>query len=285
MSNELVQMPLAELGGVLVKSGFFADTRDEAQAIVKVLAGAEIGFGPVQSMTGIHIIKGKPTLGAGLIASAIKRTTRYNYRILRIDDKACEIEFLEKFGDQWKSTGKSTFTAADAYKAGTQNMAKFPRNMLFARAISNGAKWYCPDVFNGPIYTPEELGDGTVVEVESIPVVQEVQEATEAVPGVGGVQQEAVKDVPSPSAADIDHNLGDHIDATLTMCSDIQQNTIKKRAMLVYNDKPMAFAALKKAVANRGKTKLAELTSAQAHELAGKLAKKIKTNDLSDIPY
>jgi hypothetical protein len=30
--------------------------------------------------------------------------------------------------------------------------------MLYARALSNGAKWYCPDVFGGPIYTPDELG-------------------------------------------------------------------------------------------------------------------------------
>jgi hypothetical protein len=32
--------------------------------------------------------------------------------------------------------------------------------MLYARALSNGAKWYCPDVFGGPIYTPDELGRG-----------------------------------------------------------------------------------------------------------------------------
>jgi hypothetical protein len=31
--------------------------------------------------------------------------------------------------------------------------------MLFARALSNGAKWFCPDIFGGgPIYTPDELG-------------------------------------------------------------------------------------------------------------------------------
>lgn len=29
--------------------------------------------------------------------------------------------------------------------------------MLLSRALTNGARWYCPDVFNGPIYTPEEL--------------------------------------------------------------------------------------------------------------------------------
>src|SRR5574339_232881 len=52
--------------------------------------------------------------------------------------------------------GNYTFTIEDAKKAGTKNLDKFPRNMLFARAISNGVKWFCPDVFAGPVYTPEE---------------------------------------------------------------------------------------------------------------------------------
>jgi hypothetical protein len=29
--------------------------------------------------------------------------------------------------------------------------------MLFARAMSDGVKWYTPDVFNGPVYTPDEI--------------------------------------------------------------------------------------------------------------------------------
>jgi len=42
--------------------------------------------------------------------------------------------------------------------------------MLFARAISNGAKWFCPDIFGGPVYTPDELGaevdeEGDIIDV------------------------------------------------------------------------------------------------------------------------
>jgi hypothetical protein len=45
--------------------------------------------------------------------------------------------------------------------------------MLFARAMSNGARWHCPDIFGGPIYTPEELGvevDGEGEPVKTIVV-------------------------------------------------------------------------------------------------------------------
>ena len=50
-------------------------------------------------------------------------------------------------------------------------MGKFPRNMLFARSLSNGVKWFCPDIFLGaPVYTPDELGatvdeQGEVIEL------------------------------------------------------------------------------------------------------------------------
>ena len=53
----------------LFKSGYFSDVKSEAQAIVKVMAGAELGLQPFASMTGIHIISGKPTLSANLIAT------------------------------------------------------------------------------------------------------------------------------------------------------------------------------------------------------------------------
>jgi hypothetical protein len=34
--------------------------------------------------------------------------------------------------------------------------------MLFARAMSNGVRWFCPDVFSGnTVYTPDELGAET----------------------------------------------------------------------------------------------------------------------------
>lgn len=147
-------MPLSELGNVLAKSGFFADTREAGQAIVKVLAGREMGFGPIASMTGINIIKGRVSLSANLMASAVKRSGRYDYKVIENSVTACEISFHENS----KETGRSRFTMEDARKAGTQNLDKFPRNMLFARAMSNGVRWYCPDVTNGPAYTPEELG-------------------------------------------------------------------------------------------------------------------------------
>jgi len=171
MSNELTTVaPAAEvdlfrLGEVLAQSGYFQDARQAAQAIVKVMAGRELGFGPIASMTGIHIIQGRPAIGADLMAKAVKRSGRYNYRVTELTDEACSIEFFEKAVEAWQSIGVSRFTKQDATKAKTKNLDAFPRNMLFARAMSNGVKWYCPDALGLTTYTPEEL-EG----IESAPI-------------------------------------------------------------------------------------------------------------------
>ena len=164
MSNELTTIPAAaaevdlfRLGEVLAQSGYFQDARQAAQAIVKVMAGRELGFGPIASMTGIHIIQGRPAIGADLMAKAVKRSGRYNYRVTELTDDACSIDFFEKSGDAWRPIGSSRFTRQDAAKAKTKNLDAFPRNMLFARAMSNGVKWFCPDALGLTTYTPEEL--------------------------------------------------------------------------------------------------------------------------------
>jgi len=182
--NALAQRPLPDevaeattldstikVGQILAKSGFFSDSREAAQCITKILAGRELGFGPVASMVGIYIVKSRVTLSANLIAAAIKRSGKYNFRVRRLDDDGCDLEFFE--GKE--SIGSSVFTMADAKKAGltgNETYTKFPRNMCYARAMSNGARWYCPDIFGGPVYTPEEMGatvDGETGEILNSP--------------------------------------------------------------------------------------------------------------------
>ena len=168
-----------QLGELLAASGFFQDSRGAAQAVVKVLAGAEIGFGPIASMTGINVIQGRVSISANLMAAAIKRSGRYDYRVKEMTPQRCEIEFRERNGDRWEIIGSSEFTAQDARQAGTKNMDKFARNMLFARAMSNGARWYTPDIFGGPVYTPEEMCaqvDGETAAVIDAPALRIVVE-------------------------------------------------------------------------------------------------------------
>ena len=167
-SNLPARRDPVQVGQTLAASGYFQDAREAAQAAVKVMAGEELGLGPIAAMTGIHIVKGKVTLSANLIAGLIKRSGRYDFRVRRLDGEGCEVVFFE--GGQ--EIGVSSFDRKDAEAAGLWGQAgpwrQHPRNMFYARAMSNGAKWYCPDVLAGPIYTPDELGlevDGETGEV------------------------------------------------------------------------------------------------------------------------
>lgn len=175
---------LARIADMMAKSGFFQDSRDAAQAGVKIMAGQGWGINPFDAMTGIHIISGRPSIGAGLMASKVKGSGKYDYRVLEMSNDVCRIEFLQR----GESIGVSEFTLADAKKAGTKNLDKFARNMLFARAMSNGVRWFCPDVFTTPVYTPEELGasvdgDGNVIDVPA----RAAREATPARPALDAI--------------------------------------------------------------------------------------------------
>lgn len=160
---------------MLAVSGYF-DAKGEspvalAQMAVKILAGRELGFGPFAAVRGIHIIQGAPSVSASLMAAAVKSSRRYDYRVREHTAQVCRIEFFERTdAGKWEPVGFSEFSVEDAKRAGTKNMDKYPKNMLFARAMSNGVRFYCPDVFSGvSVYTPEELGadvdaDGDVVD-------------------------------------------------------------------------------------------------------------------------
>jgi hypothetical protein len=148
---------MMSIAKAFAESGMFTDCKSVAQAVVKIQAGKEFGIQPFASMSGIHIIQGKPTIGAGLMAARVKGFGKYDYKLLQHDDTICSIEYFDKSKGTKESLGISTFTIADAKKAGTKNLDKFPKNMLFARAMSNGVKWYVPDIYETPVYVPEEM--------------------------------------------------------------------------------------------------------------------------------
>ncbi len=172
-------LDLKTLGEVFARSGYFDDARQASQAIVKILYGRELGVPPVTAMMGIYIISGKPSASAGLLASRIKSSQHYGYKIKRLDNTGCELDILE----DGQILGESNFTMEDAQTAGVfegrnkHTWKAFPRNMFFARAISNACRWYCADLFGGsPVYTPEEMGagvdeEGNVLDVDSAPYV------------------------------------------------------------------------------------------------------------------
>ena len=182
-----------KIGGLLAKSGFFKGAVNEAQAVAKILRGWELGIPPVAALETVYVIEGKTALAAHMIAALIKKSGRYNYRVKENSDRQCVILFME----QGEGVGESIFTMEDANKAqllGKDVWKKYPKAMLYARAMSAGAKLFCPDVFGGAVYTPEELdanvneeGEYIDVSVSQTPAIAPVNPSAGRIRAVAGV--------------------------------------------------------------------------------------------------
>lgn len=146
-----------EMAVIIAESRDFPECRSPQKAAVRIMAGREMGIGPIASVLGIRIQAGRVSMDAALMAGAVKRSGRYDYRVNEHTDAACCLLFTEN----GEAAGESRFTMDDATKAGLakkDTWRAYPRNMLFARALSNGARWYCPAIFGGAVYSHEELG-------------------------------------------------------------------------------------------------------------------------------
>lgn len=165
-----------QLAEIVAKSVAIPDVRNAGQALVKILAGAEMGFGPFASLVDVHIIEGKPAIGAKLMAAAIKRSGVYDYAIRRLDAEACELEFFCR----GKNLGTVGYTMEEARRAGVStksdgktlkaNWQRHPDDMLFARCVSKGFRRHCPDLCGGVgAYDPDELGQAVDAEYTVTP--------------------------------------------------------------------------------------------------------------------
>ena len=158
--TEIIKLEeVQSLSKVFVESKLFKDVADIAKASVKIIAGASLGLEAFQSMQGIDIIQGKLVINASTQASMVKKSGKYDYRITQHTNEICELEFFEKKDGKFEKIGDSSFSLDDARLAGLaakDNWVKYPKNMLFARAFSNGVKWCCPDVFGGAVYNESD---------------------------------------------------------------------------------------------------------------------------------
>ena len=106
--------PLA-IGQVMARSGLFPDITRVSQAVVKVLAGRELGIGPFAAMSDIHLIDGAPVVGARILAALVRQSGVYDYRVVEWTNERVAIDFY-RHGDKLEPT--VTFTDEDAERAG-----------------------------------------------------------------------------------------------------------------------------------------------------------------------
>jgi hypothetical protein len=198
------------LARVLAASGYFRDVKKVSQAVVKIMAGYELGIGAIAAMRNIIISdKGEIALSSNLCAALIQASKQYSYVVKRWDHEGCILHF---FRDA-QFLGESSFTRDDAIKADLAKKATYklyPRNLYFARAMTNGIKVFCPEVGNGlAVYSPEELDLEqleTALATASVntPIVDDLQQTTQTSSAKESEQTGAVADKINPEHSAID---------------------------------------------------------------------------------
>lgn len=177
MSNELALRSSAELPAVsgppspaewqamreqcevILVSGMAPKALNTPQKVLAVcLKGRELRLPPMQALTHIHIVEGRPTLSAECMVALVQRAG-HKIRVLETDDQKCTIE--GERGNDPLYRPQVTFSMEDAKQAGVASRGpwkQYPAAMLRARAISALCRFAFADVLMGASYVPEELG-------------------------------------------------------------------------------------------------------------------------------
>lgn len=121
-----------------------------------ILYGEELGIGPMQSLSSIHVIEGKPGMSPELMRGLVARAGH------RIDVKEASAERVTLWGKRADNDSEATvtWTMDDARLAGLAGRGAwktYPRAMLLARATSELCRMIFADVVAGLSYTPEEV--------------------------------------------------------------------------------------------------------------------------------
>ena len=139
--------------------------------------GDALGIRPIQAINAVHVIEGKPSASADLIASLVRKAGHK----LRIsgDDKTATAQIIR--ADDPEFTYEATWTMDRARAAGLAGKGvwkSYPAAMLKARAITEVARMGASDALYGVVYTPEELGAETTGDGEPITHISQVRKPT-----------------------------------------------------------------------------------------------------------
>jgi hypothetical protein len=146
-----------KVANVIYDTPFVPDgLRGSAPAVAAaILAGRELGIGPMTALQHIHVIKGKPAQSAALMRALIQ-AAGHQWQDGDVTDTRAVVRGRRKGESEWAEV---VFTADQARKAGI-DLGKYPQDKLYARATSRLARRKFADVIAGMPYSAEELEDG-----------------------------------------------------------------------------------------------------------------------------
>jgi hypothetical protein len=167
----LQQWQLFERFALAIQASHEFGLKSPEEVVVKAQFCWDYGL-PLSSFSSLYIISKRVAVMSDLIAERLSSHPDYEYDVDEHTDDKCTITVWRrsKRTGEFTKAGSSTYTMDDAHreKLDTKDAyKKVPRNMMFARAITNAYKWYARNIFNVPVNTIEEFGyNEDTIEVE-----------------------------------------------------------------------------------------------------------------------
>lgn len=150
------------LANVIAETEFVpTEYRGSGPAVAAViLAGRELGIGPMTALRHVQMVKGSPSLSAEYKRARVL-AAGHDFEVLELSTQRCRVAGRRK--GSGKAPLEITFTMDDARTAGLIKdkgaWKTRPRRMLFARATSELCDFLFSDVVNG-LPTAELLTEG-----------------------------------------------------------------------------------------------------------------------------
>jgi hypothetical protein len=153
----------ARLADAISKTEMVPDTlRGRPDGVLAVMmAGFEVGVGPMQALQSINLIKGKPSISPELMRALVMQAGHQIIMEVSDDRATARCHRVGWPSDQWS---EFSWTMEDAKRAGLVRggdspWTKYPRAMLAARVTSEACRNVFADVIAGLSYTPDEVAE------------------------------------------------------------------------------------------------------------------------------
>ena len=183
MSREIaVQQSSVEMARLMADSTMLpkAYQKQPANLLFAFEYADALGIPRINALTSIHVIDGKPTASADLIAALVRRAghkmriegdeTYAEATIIRADDP----EYVPRpiRWDEQRARKAGLWTRKGPWQ-------QYPGAMMRARAITEAARMWASDALYGVVYTPEEIG--ALVDQDGNPIHAMAQQPAQSV--------------------------------------------------------------------------------------------------------
>lgn len=209
MSNELVRSTGPELaqkqeyaiamaGSSLLPKSYQGNP---ANLLFALEYASALNVEPIHAITSIHVINGKPSASADLMAATVRRAG-HRLRVTG-DDTYAEAVLIRADDPDFEFKARWDIAKARQANLNTPTWKNYPGAMLRSRAITEVIRAGAPDAMFGLTYTPEELGAQVDQSGKPVHYGQAEPAASSAVDRLRAAAEPAAEPEPAPDFADL----------------------------------------------------------------------------------